>query len=103
MFDCSHTSVLLSNILQFLEICPNVEDMSLIGLSTGRFWTQPKLNPLESNGTRTDSQLTANHPGSSQLSLSEQAVGSIEFVDERRWAEEKIYLRQSKLKPTIFN
>ena len=72
--------------------------MSLIGLSRGRFWTQPKLNPLESNGTRMDPQLTTNHPRSSQLSSSERAVGSIEFIDKRRRAKEKIYLRQSKLK-----
>ena len=98
MFDCSHTSFLLSNISQFLEICHIVEDMSLIGLSTGRFWTQPKLNPLESDGTRMDPQLTANHPESSQLSSSERVVGSIEFIDKRRRVKEKIYLRQSKLK-----
>lgn len=65
MFDCSHSSILLSKILQFLEICPIVEDMSLIGLSTSWFWTQPKLDPPESNGTRTDSQPIADHHGSS--------------------------------------
>ena len=72
--------------------------MSLIGFSTGQFLTQPKLDPLELDGTRIDPQLTANHPELSQLSSNERAIGSIEFVDERQWAEEKIYLRQSKLK-----
>ena len=98
MFDCSHSSVLLSKILQILEIWPIVKGMSLIRLSTGRFWTQSKLNPLELDGTRTDLQLTANHPESSQLSSSERAVGSIESIDERWRAKEKIYLRRSKLK-----